>query len=179
MAEDRAAAPRHAALNDLEKLLLLQRDLLRLARNFVSFEDFYEGRGAVFQAGTLFIDGRACELAVEVVDPARHAPIAGLAKAYLAYCECVRLNQKRTIVAVVSAGDVDFLFVGRNGLFYDREGHDWDARIVKVIENPISVGQAFLSPYKKLVRLVEEQVAKRAAAAEAAASPGVAWTAAG
>ena len=145
---------------------LLQRDLLRLARNFVSFEDFYEGRGAVFQAGTLFIDGRACELAVEVVDPARHAPIAGLAKAYLAYCECVRLNQKRTIVAVVSAGDVDFLFVGRNGLFYDREGHDWDARIVKVIENPISVGQAFLSPYKKLVRLVEEQVAKRAAASD-------------
>ncbi|WP_343631855.1 hypothetical protein [Roseateles sp.] len=162
--EDRAAAPRHAALNDLEKLLLLQRNLLRLARNFVSFEDFYEGRGAVFQAGTLFLDGRACELTVEVADPAKHAGIAGLAKAYLAYCECTRLNLKRTIVAVVSAGDVDFLFVGRNGLFYDRDGHDWDARIVKVIENPISVGQAFLSPYKKLVRLVEEQVAKRAAA---------------
>lgn len=166
VADDRAAAPRHAALNDLEKLLLLQRGLLRLARNFISFEDFYEGRGAVFQAGTLFVDGRACELTVEVGDPARHASIAGLAKAYLAYCECVRLNQKRTIVAVVSAGDVDFLFVGRNGLFYDREGHDWDARIVKVIENPISVGQAFLSPYKKLVRLVEEQVAKRAAASD-------------
>lgn len=164
--EDRAAAPRHAALNDLEKLVLLQRDLLRLARNFVSFEDFYEGRGAVFQAGTLFIDGRACELCVEVADPAKHAPIAGLAKAYLVYAECVRLNQKRTIVAVVSAGDVDFLFIGRNGLFYDRDGKDWDARIVKVIENPISVGQAFLSPYKKLVRLVEEQVAKRAAASD-------------
>ncbi|WP_431266169.1 hypothetical protein ACQ859_13285 [Roseateles chitinivorans] len=164
--DDRAAAPRHAALNDLEKLLLLQRGLLRLARNFVSFEDFYEGRGAVFQAGTLFVDGRACELTVDVTDPAKHAPVAGLAKAYLAYCECVRLNQKRTIVAVVSAGDVDFLFVGRNGLFYDRDGHDWDARIVKVIENPISVGQAFLSPYKKLVRLVEDQVAKRAAASD-------------
>ncbi|WP_067064001.1 hypothetical protein [Roseateles chitosanitabidus] len=164
--EDRAAAPRHAALNDLEKLVLLQRGLLRLARNFVSFEDFYEGDGAVFQAGTLFLDGRACELTVEVADPAKHAGIAGLAKAYLAYCECTRLNQKRTIVAVVSAGDVDFLFVGRNGLFYDREGQDWDARIVKVIENPISVGQAFLSPYKKLVRLVEEQVAKRAAASD-------------
>lgn len=164
--DDRAAAPRHAALNDLEKLLLLQRHLLRLARNFVSFEDFYEGRGAIFQAGTLFVDGRACELCVDVADAARHAPIAGLAKAYLVYVECERLNQKRTRVAVVSAGDVDFLFVGRNGLFYDRDGHDWDARIVKVIENPISVGQAFLSPYKKLVRLVEEQVAKRAAASD-------------
>lgn len=167
--QDRAAAPQHAALNDLEKLLRLQRDLLRLLRNFVSFEAFYEGEGAVFQAGTLYLDGRACELTVPVADPAKHAVIAGLAKAYLVYCECTNPKEKpRHIVAVVSAGDVDFLFVGRNGLFYDRRGRDWDARIVKVIENPISVGQAFLSPYKKLVRMVEERVAKRAAASDAA-----------
>ena len=165
--QDRDAAPQHAALNDLEKLLLLQRDLLRLTRNFVSFEDFYAGEGAIFQAGTLFLDGRACTLTVEVADAAKHAVIAGLAKSYLAYCECVRLGEKKQIVAVVSAGDVDFLFVGRNGLFYDRRGRDWDARIIKIIENPISVGQAFLSPYKKLVRLIEEQVAKRAAAGDA------------
>jgi hypothetical protein len=60
--------------------------------------------------------------------------------------------------------------VGRNGIFYDRAGRDWDATITKIIENPISVRQAFWAPYKKLVRLIEEQVAKRAAAAEAASS---------
>ena len=59
--------------------------------------------------------------------------------------------------------------VGRNGLFYDRKGRDWDATITKVVENPISIRQAFWSPYKKLVRLIEEQVAKRAAAADAEA----------
>jgi hypothetical protein len=49
-----------------------------------------------------------------------------------------------------------------------------------VIENPISIRQAFWAPYKKLVRLIEEQVAKRAAAAEAAsdAKIGAAATAA-
>jgi hypothetical protein len=59
--------------------------------------------------------------------------------------------------------------VGRNGVFYDRAGRDWDATIVKVIDNPISIREAFWSPYKKVIRLAEEQIAKRAAAADAAA----------
>ena len=37
-----------------------------------------------------------------------------------------------------------------------------------MVENPISIRQAFWAPYKKLVRLIEEQVAKRAAAGQAA-----------
>ena len=169
MADDKAAAPLHSHVNDLEKLLRLQRDLLVLLRNFVSFAAFYRREGAVFQAGRLFLDGRSCDLTVNVADAAKHAVIAGLAKAYLAYCECTRGTQKMTIAAAFTAGDVDFLFVGRNGLFYDREGQDWDARIVKVIENPISIRQAFLSPYKKFLRMIEEQVAKRAAASDTAA----------
>jgi len=165
--EDTAAAPQHGYVNDLEKLLRLQRDLLPLLRNFVSFEAFYRREGAIFQAGRLYLDGRSCDLAVQVADAGQHAVIAGLAKAYLAYCECVRGKEKMTIAAAFTAGDVDFLFVGRNGLFYDREGRDWDARIVKVIENPIGIRQAFLLPYKKLLRMIEEQVAKRAAAGDA------------
>ncbi|HSI48638.1 MAG TPA: hypothetical protein VLA61_10235 [Ideonella sp.] len=165
--EDEAAAPQHGHVNDLEKLLRLQRDLLPLLRNFVSFEAFYRREGAIFQAGRLYLDGRSCDLVVQVNDAGQHAVIAGLAKAYLAYCECVRGSEKMTIVAAFTAGDVDFLFVGRNGVFYDREGRDWDARIVKVIENPIGIRQAFLLPYKKFLRLIEEQVAKRAAASDA------------
>jgi hypothetical protein len=66
-------------------------------------------------------------------------------------------------------GDADNLMVGRNGLFIDRAGRDWDATITKIIDNPISIRQAFWAPYKKLLRLLEEQVAKRAAEAESAA----------
>ena len=72
------------------------------------------------------------------------------------------------VVAVVTAGDSDNLMVGRNGILKDREGRDWDATVVKVVENPISLRQAFWSPYKKLLRFVEEQVNKRAAKAESA-----------
>jgi hypothetical protein len=73
-------------------------------------------------------------------------------------------------VAAVTAGDVDNLMAGRNGVFYDRKGDDWDATITKTVENPISIRQAFWAPYKRFVRLVQEQVSKRAAAADADAN---------
>jgi len=57
----------------LEKLIRLQRDLLALLNNFVSFSSFYRREGAAFQAGTLYLDARSCDLTVEVSDTAAHA----------------------------------------------------------------------------------------------------------
>lgn len=167
--EDERVEPHNARIADLEKLLRFKRDLLTLVNNFVAFKDFYRREGAIFQAGRLYLDGRSCDLSVAVADAARHAPLAGLAKAYLAYCLCTRQGKTMMVVSAFTAGDTDFLFVGRNGVFYDRQGQDWDATITKVIENPTSVAQAFLSPYKKFLRLIEEQVAKRAAASDSLA----------
>ena len=167
--EDEAEQAHNEQALGLEKLLRFKRDLLELLNNFVSFSAFYQRRGAIFQAGTLYLDARSCDLVVQVPDAARHAKLAGLAKTYLAYCDCTRKGQKMGIVAAFTAGDVDFLFVGRNGVFYDRDGHDWDATITRIIENPTSIRQAFFSPYKKFVRMIEEQVAKRASASDARA----------
>jgi hypothetical protein len=52
-------------------------------------------------------------------------------------------------------------------VFYDRQERDWDAVITSIVDNPISIKQSFWSPYKKFIRMIEEQIAKRAAAAEA------------
>ena len=158
----------NAQIASVERLLLLWRDLGRLLSNFVNFGEFYERKGAVFQAGTLYLDGRSCSLCMQVTDPAKHGVLAVLSGAFLAYCDCTRPGGERmTIVAAFTGGDSDNLIVGRNGLFYDRQGRDWDATIVRLISNPISVRQAFWAPYKKLVRMIEEQVTKRAAAADA------------
>src|SRR6185312_2652682 len=91
---------------------------------------------------------------------------------YLAYCDLARkaTGEKMTVACAFTAGDSDNLMVGRNGIFYDRAGKDWDATITKIIENPISIRQAFWSPYKRLVRWIEDQAAKRAAAADAAST---------
>jgi hypothetical protein len=90
-----------------------------------------------------------------------------MSKAYIAYCDLTRAGcAPRKIAACFTQGESDFLFIGRNGIFYDRQGRDWDAAITAIVDNPISVRQAFFSPYKKFVRMIEEQAAKRAAAAE-------------
>jgi hypothetical protein len=79
-------------------------------------------------------------------------------------------GEKISMVAIFSQGDDDNLMVGRNGVFYDRKGRDYDATITKIIANPISLRQAFWAPYKKFVRMIEEQINKRAVASEADAS---------
>jgi len=171
IARDKSLEGEANALAAVEKLIRFHRDLYTLCVNFVSFKNFYSRKTpAIFQAGRLFLDQRSCDLCLTVEDPAKHATMAGLAGAYLAYCDCVRKDTGETlsILAVFSQGDDDNLMVGRNGIFYDRKGRDFDATITKIVANPISVQQAFFAPYKKLARFIEEQVSKRAAAADAA-----------
>lgn len=173
IARDRELEAEASGVASVEKLVRFHRDLIVLASNFVNFRDLYDGGSpAIFQAGILYLDQRSCSLCITVVDPAKHAVMASLAGAYLAYVECVRKanSQKMTVVAIFSQGDDENLMVGRNGVFYDRKGLDYDATITKIVVNPISLRQAFWQPYKRFVRWVEEQIAKRAAEADAAAN---------
>jgi hypothetical protein len=176
--QDLALAPEIGAIDSVERLIRYHRDLGRLLNNFVSFGDFYSpDRWATFQAGTLYLDGRSCELCVQVNDPNAHATLAAHSNLYLAYCDCRRAGgATMKIAACFTQGDSDYLTVGRNGVFYDRKGRDWDATIVKVIENAISLRQAFWLPYKKLAKFIEEQAAKFAAAKEQSADAQLAAT---
>ncbi|OGB33527.1 MAG: hypothetical protein A3F78_17560 [Burkholderiales bacterium RIFCSPLOWO2_12_FULL_61_40] len=153
-----------SGVRELEKISRYVRDLLVLANNFVAFKDFYTRQGkATFQVGTLYLDGRSCDFCVAVNDAGKHAALATLARMCLVYCECVRGTQRMTIAAAFTAGDSDQLMVGRNGVFYDRRGRDWDATIIKIVDHPISLRQAFWSPYKQLSRMVATQLQKVAA----------------
>ena len=170
IAKDKAEEGNAVAVIGLHRLIHYHRDLAKLCRNFVNFGDFYGRKDkAIFQAGTLYLDQRSCDLCLTVDDAGKHAAMAGMAGTYLAYCDCVRKGsgEKLQIVAAFTGGDSDNLIVGRNGIFYDRKGRDWDATITKIVDNPISIRQAFWSPYKKLVRMIEERAAKQAAAADA------------
>ncbi len=165
IAQDKALEAEANAIGDVARLVHYMRDLHTVLRNFVSFADFYDpDRMGVFQAGTLYLDARSCDLCVRVDDPAAHAAIAAKSRLYLAYCECRRPGESMKVAACFTQGDSDFLAVGRNGIFYDRSGQDWDATIVKVVENPISLREAFWSPYTKFVRFIEDQAQRFAAA---------------
>ena len=166
---DLATEKEYAQLIGLERMIRFQRDLFQVLCNYVNFAEFYQPeKTAIFQAGRLYLDARVCDLCIEVIDAAKHATLAVLSGACLAYCDLKRPGAAKTIVAIITDGDSDGLMVGRNGIFYDRRGACWDATITRLVANPISVREAFWMPYKKFVRLIEEQVAKRALAAEQA-----------
>jgi len=152
----------------LRKLVILHQDFVKLLRNFVTLEDFYErekGTWAIFQAGTLIIDQRACNLCMKVSDMSAHSTQAGQSGMFLIYCDCKQKKSNRTmqIVAALTVGDIKNVTVGKNAIFYDRQGEDWDATVVKVIDNPISIGQAFWSPYRKMAQWITDMINKSAA----------------
>lgn len=170
IAKDAALKGEYEQITSVAKAVRLQRDFGRLLRNFVNFSDFYSRQDGVFQAGTLYLDARALHLCVSVTDAGKHAALAASSDAHLIYLDITRKGETRTIAAALTNGDADNVFVGRNGVFYDRDNNDWDATVTKIVGNPISIREAFWSPYKKLVKSIEETVQKRAAAADAEAT---------
>ncbi len=156
-----------AAIEPVEKLLRLCRDFFRLLHNFVVFKDFYrrdDNLQAVFQAGKLYVDQRCCELCVKVSDMPKHMASAGKSGLFLLYCHCVSKVQGKEmdIVAALTDGDIKDLHEGKNAIFYDRTGQDWDATITKIVDNPISIRQAFWSPYRKFGKWVTDKITKNA-----------------
>ena len=172
IARDKELEAEVNAIAAVDKLVHYCRDLHTLANNFVSFKNFYTGVDkAVFQAGTLYLDGRSCELCVRVDDVGKHVGLANLSRVCLVYCECTRNlgKEKIFVAAAFTGGDSDQLMVGRNGIFYDRKGQDWNATIVRILEHPISIRQAFWAPYKRVGKMIGEQMQKLAAAKSQAA----------
>lgn len=152
----------------VDRFLHICRDFYTLLKNFVTFQDFYspdKSRKAIFQAGTLFIDQRACHFCMDVADAAKHGIMAPASGMFLLYCDCTTKTRPgvRPIVAAVTVGDIGDLSVGKNAIFYDNDGLDWDAVVTKIIENPISIAQAFWSPYRRMAKTVENLINKQAA----------------
>lgn len=171
VALDKSVAVEADGLLDVDRIVRFQKNLVVLLNNFISFRDFYTHRAkAIFQAGTLFIDGKSCDLTVRVGDMAKHSAQAAGSGSYLVYCDCTRPGEakKMTIVAAITAGDSGKLTTGRNGIFYDRNGVDWDAHVIKLVEHPISVREAFWTPYRRIGKMISDQMQKMAASRDKA-----------
>ena len=173
VAQDAALKEAAEGIDMVDKFLHIYRDLYHLLRNFVTFQDFYDKDKdvrAVFQCGRLLIDQRECRMCMKVTDMGKHNTMAAASGMYLVYCDCVTpvKSGKLTIVAAVTVGEIGDLAVGKNAIFYDNDGVVWDAVITKIIDNPISVGQAFWSPYRRLATTIENLINKSAADKDAA-----------
>ena len=166
VAADSAVAGEVANIQMVDKFLHIYRDLYRLIRNFVTLNDFYaKDVKAIFQAGTLLIDQRECRFCMNVTDMAKHSSGAAASGMFLIYCDCTTKLKpnKITIVAAMTVGEIGDLVVGKNAVYFDNDGLEWDAVITKIIENPISIAQAFWSPYRRMATAIENLIAKSAA----------------
>ena len=173
--KDASFADEAGSIDQVVKLVRLNRDFARLLNNYVIFSDFYNRNSdarAIFECGELFIDQRCCHLCVRVKDMGKHADMAGLSGMFLLYCSCTSKTKGETmdIVAVMTSGKTKNLRPGLNGVFYDLEGNDWDAVVTKVVENPLSVRAAFWSPYRKLARFISDKIDKSASDKDSAAT---------
>ena len=168
IAQDAALAEEAANIDMVDKFLHIYRDFYRLLRNFVTLNDFYtrdKGIAAIFQSGRLIIDQRECRFCMKVADMAKHNASAATSGMFLVYCDCTTKSKpgKLNIVAAVTVGEVGDLIVGKNAVYYDNAGEEWDAVITKIIDNPISVAQAFWSPYRRMAKAIENLINKSAA----------------
>lgn len=171
--QDKALETEADTIQEVDRLLHLYRDFYTLLKNFVTLQDFYSPdreRKAVFQIGTLVIDRRACHLCFRAEDMGKLSTMAPASGMYLIFCDCTTKNRpdKLQIVAAMTQGDTGELMVGKNAIFYDRQGHDWDAVVTKIIDNPIGIAQAFWSPYRRMAKWVEDLINKRAAEKDSA-----------
>ena len=164
VAKDKEEEANALSIEEVDKLLRLSHNFYRFLNNYVVLADFYDlDKLAVFQAGRLYIDQRSTDLCVKVAGPAPE--ISSLSGMYILYCACKsdKLGKAFNIAAVLTDGDVDGLRPGKNAVFYDRDGNDYTAQVVAIVDNPISIRQAFWTPYKKVARMINDRIDKKAA----------------
>ena len=156
---DKALEEEALSIEAVDKLLRLFHNFYDFLNNYVVLADFYDpDRKAIFQAGRLYVDQRSTDLCIRVDGP--NPDISALSGMYILYCACKsdKMGKTMNIAAVLTDGDVDGLRPGKNAVFYDRDGNDWSAKVTSIVENPLSLRQAFWAPYKKAGRWISDKV---------------------
>ncbi len=175
IAQDKALEPEFNAISAVDRLVRYHRDLRTLLHNFVNFADFYTlGKllrlPVLARSTSATAPARALRLGAE--DPAVHSVLAATEQEGLPHLP--RLGRR--------AGGADpenrrLLHPGRQRLSF--RWPEW--RVLRPrgpglgtppsprsSTTPSACGRRFWSPYKKVIRMIEEQIAKRAAVADAA-----------
>ena len=172
LARDAAAEPEYEQLAELDKLVRYYLHRGAFLENSVNMARLYNPETSpMARVGTLYIDGRACRLCFHVADAAAHSALAAPSNCCLVYCDLKRpgSGEKRTICATVTAGTARSLAVGRNGIFYDIGGKDWEAAVTPIVEHAICLREAFWYPWRKMAELLSGQIKKLLSAKQDAA----------
>lgn len=150
------------AVSDLEKLVLNQRWLMAFANNFIAMPDLYDPtRPALFERGSLVLSGRLFTFSALVPDRGVHAALSEKGTMFTMYVkvDASKAGKDPYEVAVpVTAGTSEGIEVGKRGVFRDHENNEFDATVVQVIRQPVSLWEAMVMPYQKIGRFISSKV---------------------
>ena len=162
-----------AEANDLlrlvEKIVLYQANMIRFCNNFVSMPELFDVRlSAMFEMGTLVMDARRFNLSVKVENRAEHSSFAGSGGTFIMYILAVLKNKAETmeLAIPVTAGLRGNLIVGKRGIFIDMQGREWNAQIVQILENPISLKEAIVAPFHRIGQMIKSRIEAMQGAAQ-------------
>jgi len=162
--KDTSVANELSQIHTAEKLILYQRWLLELANNFVSFANLYDpGIRALFEAGTLVIDGREIIFTMKVQDVQVHKTQSEKSYMCLLYLEVTGRQDREiafNIVAPVTSSNIGGLRVGKRGIFFTTDSREWDAEITDIVVNPISIWESVTAPCRQVSGFIKAQVDK-------------------
>lgn len=159
---DKAAAPALEQVSQLEQLILYQRWLIELVNNFVNFSAIYRpSEQALIEVGSMVIDGRRLDFCIKVADRAAHKAVASQSLIYLVYAHILEKDGSAPayeVMAPVTGGERGRLRVGKRGIFIDTTGKEWDALITEIVENPISLWEATLAPFRRAQQFLGKKI---------------------
>lgn len=156
-------------IRELERLILYQANLLPLTNSFVSFPHLYDpAQRALFEEGTLIMDGRHFTMAVKVEDRKHHIEMARNSNIFVIYCELYgkKGTKLHEIAVPVTSGNRGNLHLHKWGIFNDIDGNELHAKIVDIVENPISIAEAIAAPFVRIKQAFFSRVEEFSSKAE-------------
>ncbi|MGN0866676.1 MAG: hypothetical protein ACI4SG_03240 [Oligosphaeraceae bacterium] len=158
-AKDLAVAQILKEAEDVEKALLYLQWLIPVSNNFISFPDLYQPKKpTLFERGRIVMDGRWFNMTFPVDNLAAHSALAVNSGLFLIYVE-VDTAPAQILCAPVTVGDKGNLTVGKRGIFFAPGGQTYNAKVVKVQENPVCLREAVVAPFAKFGKMAEDKVA--------------------
>ena len=149
----------------VHKLILFQAHMIEFLNNFVTLDRLFDNSvPSIHQAGRLVMDGRFFTLCSIVHNIAEHKKIASNSNICVIYLDATSglgKDAKTMKLAVgVTSGNMRHFFLGKSGVFYTADGVMWDARIIDMIQQPVSIGEALKMPFYKFADFIQKQADK-------------------
>ena len=161
--DDKALGEKLKVRQKLEEIIILQKNIIDFCNNFVSFPHLYNPEHrAIFEIGHLVIDGRIFNFNLPVENVKTHSETAKKSGIYLLYLEITGSKEDKTffICTPVTSRKIGLLDVNKRGVLFDLDGKEWDAKVIKVVQNPVSLTEAVLAPFRKVCRMLMDAIDK-------------------